>query len=273
MVIIDAAFEGKPIPCRVIDAHTHIGPYYLNGWYQKYGQTSVSSLVQMLDHLGVDCIVTAPHKMVQGRMQEANLEAMQATEKFPGRVFAYISIVPQCGKDEVRTELEMYRENPAFLGLKLLPGYHGDLLQPEYEYAMDFADEIACPVLCHEWGDDPPRSSILKALKTRNRMKFIVAHQGGGSAADTRDCLPIILNHENCWMELCGSIYNEYSVDDFVEMAGEEKIIFGTDCINLDPRYELGRVALSPLPDHVKESIFANNFLGLLKGSGMGQIG
>ena len=36
MTIREEAFAGLPISCPVIDAHTHIGPYHMSGWHQKY---------------------------------------------------------------------------------------------------------------------------------------------------------------------------------------------------------------------------------------------
>ena len=272
MTIREEAFAGLPVSCPVIDAHTHIGPYHMSGWHQKYDRTDTAPVLEDLNRIGIDCIVTAPHPMVQERMAEANKIAAEMAETYPGKVYGYISIVPPCGMDAVKKELETYRENPNFLGLKFLTGYHGNLLQPEYEYAMDFADEMGCPVLCHEYGNIPDRAEFVKALKTRHNMKLLIAHQGGGFAADTRACAPIIRDHENAYMEICGSLDNALPLEAIVDLAGEDKVIFGTDAINLDPKYELGKVAFSPLSDAVKKKIFAENYLKVLQYSRMGTI-
>lgn len=272
MTIREEAFAGLPLSCPVVDAHTHIGPYHMSGWHQKYDRVDTGLVLEDLTRLGIDCIVTAPHPMVQERMEEANRMAAEMAIQYPGKVYGYISIVPSCGMDAVKKELETYRENPAFLGLKFLTGYHGDLLQPEYEYAMDFADEMGCPVLCHEYGNIPNRAEFVEALKTRHTMKLLIAHQGGGFAADTRACAPIIRDHENAYMEICGSLDNSLPVEAIADMVGEDKVIFGTDAINLDPKYELGKVAFSPLTDDVKKKIFAENYLKVLQYSQMGTI-
>ena len=272
MTIREQAFAGLPISCPVIDAHTHICPYHMSGWHQKYDRTDTSLILEDLAQLGIDCIVTAPHPLLQERMEEANKIAADMAAKHLGKVYGYISIVPTCGMDAVKKELEAYRDNPAFLGLKFLTGYHGDLLQPEYEYAMDFADEMGCPVLCHEYDNIPDRKEFVQALKTRHNMKLVIAHQGGGFASDTRACAPIIRDHENAYMEICGSLDNALPLEAIVEMVGEDKVIFGTDAINVDPKYELGKVAFAPLRDEVKKKIFADNYLGLLDDSSMGKI-
>lgn len=272
MTIREEAFAGKPVSCRIIDAHTHIGPYHLSGWHQKYERTGTKEIIGDFTRLGIDCIVTAPHPMVQGRMEEANAIADEAARLFPGKVYGYISVAPECGMEAVKEAIRQYGNNPHFVGLKFLTGYHGEVLQPEYEYAMDFADEMKCPVLCHEWGDIPKRSGFEAALKSRHNMKLIIAHQGGGSADDTRACAPIIQNYENAYMELCGLLYNQMPVEQIAELVGVDKVIFGTDCINLDAKYELGRVAFSPMDDAGKKKIFAENYLRLLETSQMGKI-
>lgn len=272
MTIRDEAFAGLPLSCPVIDAHTHMGPYHMSGWHQKYDRTDTGLVLDDIARLGIDCIVTAPHVMVQERMAEANAMATEMAIKYPGKVYGYISIVPPCGMDAVKKELETYRDNRAFLGLKFLTGYHGDLLQPEYEYAMDFADEMGCPVLCHEYGNIPDRKEFVQALKTRHNMKLLIAHQGGGFAVDTRACAPIIRDHENAYMEICGSLDNQLPLEVIVDLVGEDKVIFGTDAINLDPKYELSKVAFSSLTDSAKEKIFAANYLRVLQYSQMGTI-
>ena len=73
-------------------------------------------------------------------------------------------------------------------------------------------------------------------------------------------------------MEICGSLDNALPVEAIVDMVGEDKVIFGTDAINLDPKYELGKVAFAPLSDAIKKKIFAENYLKVLQYSQMGKI-
>lgn len=272
MTIREEAYAGLPVSCPVIDAHTHLCPDHAGGWHQKYDRTDTSCVVEDLARLGIDCIVTAPHTLTQKRMQETNRIAKAAAEAYPGKVYGYISIIPWHSMEEVRQELETYRNDPAFIGLKLLTGIQGSLLQLQYLYALDFAEEMGCPVLCHEYANIPDRQEFAQALKTRHRMKLLIAHQGGGFAADTRACAPIIRDYENAYMELCGSVDNQLSVVQILALTGEDKLIFGTDAINLDPKYEVGKVAFSPIDDTIKKKIFAENYLKLLETSQMGKI-
>ena len=124
----------------------------------------------------------------------------------------------------------------------------------------------------HTWADNPSTASMAKLAQEHPNLNLIIAHQGGGSAEHTRACTPIITDHANAYMELCGSLENRLGVEDIVDLVGAEKVIFGTDAIDLDPKFELGKVAFSPLDDRIKKMIFAENYLSLLEGSQMGKI-
>lgn len=274
MTIREQAFAGKPISCPVIDAHTHISSSHFDGWHQKYDRIDTRSILEDLDRLGIDCIVTAPHPLLTERMEEANEMAAAAALEYPGKVYGYISVVPNCGMEAVKEQIAKYSKNPAFVGLKFLSGshYHGKLERAEYQYAMDFAEEVACPVLCHVYANVPAYEEFCAAVENRHRMKLIIAHQGGGFAKYTRITAPLIRGCDNAFLEICGSLDNQLPMEAMVELAGEDKVIFGTDAINLDPKYEIGKVALSPLSDDVKKKIFAENYLRLLEDSQMGKI-
>ena len=99
-----------------------------------------------------------------------------------------------------------------------------------------------------------------------------MAMSGTNSGGTTKSGSEVANGYENAYMELCGSMDNEFGVEDIAHMVGEDKVIFGTDAINLEPKYELGKVAFSPLSDSVKRKIFAENYLSVLKDSQLGTI-
>lgn len=270
MGIRDEAFAGQPISVPIIDAHTHLLGYYYNGWYQAFN--SHQAVIALMDHLGIDCIVTAPHALIAGDMALANRVADEAATAYPGRIYGYITICPQDGLPAVKAEVARYAGNRHFLGFKFLPGYHGPLACPEYDYALDFAAEAGCPVLSHIWGDAPALNEVERAAKQNPRLKLLMAHQGGGSAPMTEAYAALMRDYPNLFMELCGMLYNTCTMEEYVTLAGEDRVIYGSDMVNLDPRYDFGQVVLSPLPDEIKQKILAGNYLRLLEGSQLGRI-
>jgi predicted TIM-barrel fold metal-dependent hydrolase len=272
MTIRDEAFLGKPVSAFVVDAHTHIGPYYLYGWYQSPRETTPDAIIRSMDRLGIDCIVTAPHPLILGMMAVANETAAKASRDFPGRIYGYISICPGEGLEAVKAQLQQYGADPNFLGLKFLPGYHGSLTQKEYNYAVDYANEKACVILTHTWSNTPPLSEVEEIAEKHPRLKLLCAHQGGGSADCSVQLAKIMKRQPNLYMEVCGSLINTMAMEDLVGLTGEDRIIYGSDLINLDPRYDFGRVVFSPLDDHIKMKFLSQNYLSLLQNSQMGRI-
>ena len=273
MTLSQRARAGLGPDCEVIDAHTHIGAYHLSAWHEWYSHTATADVLAYSEKLGINAIVTSPHLIVPGEMERANELCFESIKKFPGRLYGYISVIPLCGTEAVKAQLKKYGDAEGFVGLKFLPGYyHGSLTSAEYAYALDFAEERACPVLCHVWADDPRLTDVEAAVEKRTKLSFILAHQGGGSAKETDRASRIVREHPNVYMELCGSLENNYSVEDLVALVGEDKVIFGTDQISLDPKYELGRVVFSPLGDAVKKKILSENYLSLMSKSSMHRI-
>lgn len=272
MTIKETAFLGKPLDIPVIDAHTHIGPKYRRAWHQHPDYTSPASQIATYDRLGVNCCVTAPHQLCDAMSVLTNETAAKAAADFPGRIYGYIYVATFEGMDVARQNLEKYSKNPAFVGVKMLGGYQGLYDHPIYQYAADFANEVGCPVLCHTFSDLPPIKMTAALAENRPKLKLLIAHQGGGHAEQTRIAAQYVRQMPNVYMELCGSLFNTMSFAEIRELVGEDKLIFGTDAIDLDPRFDFGRVAFSSMPDTAKKKIFAENYLKLLETSQLGKI-
>jgi len=268
--IRENAFAGKPVGAAVIDAHCHLLPYRNIAWYQAYD--SIPDILSHMDDLGILCAVNAPHTLILGEMRRTNAVAKEVIRAYPGRFYGYIAIVPTEGMDAVKEQIRLYADDPCFVGLKLLPGYHGSLLQDEYHYALDFAQEACCPVLTHKWGTAPGTDEVRAHMQKRPGLKLLIAHLGGGSAEYTDQIAEVMRDYPNIKMELCGSMSNTYSVEDVVSIIGEDRLVYGSDLINIEPKYDFGRVAFSPIDDAVKRKIFADNYLAMMDGSQMGKI-
>lgn len=271
MTIREQAFAGQPLSVPVIDAHSHLSPYYMSGWYQTPAETNTEAVVRSLDRLGINCIVSSPHTLVLGMMEEANRIVAEAADRFPGRIYGYIAICPGEGMATIKAELSKYENDKRFIGLKMLPGYHGQLTQPEYQYAADFAAEKKAIILVHTWGNSPPLSQVAKLASDRPDVKVMGAHQGGGSADLSRIFAEMVRSIPNLYMEFCGSLVNSLSAEDLVGLVGSDRLIYGSDLINLDVRYDFGRIVFSTLSDDDKKKILAENYIRLQADSEMGR--
>lgn len=272
MTIKEKALAGLPLDIPVIDAHTHTGPKYRRGWHQNPDYADVAGQLKVYDLLGIDCCVTAPHSLCDAMSVLTNETAAREAQMFPGRVYGYIYIAPSNGMEVCRENLRKYSKNPAFVGIKFLSGYQGQCDDPVYLYAADFANEAGCPLLLHTWADNPSTKSMAKLAQDHPNLNLLIAHQGGGKADDTLRTAPYMKDIPNIYMELCGSLHNTLSFSDIADLVGADRMIFGTDAVDLDPRFDFGRLALSDLSDTDKKKIFAENYLRLLEHSQLGKI-
>jgi hypothetical protein len=272
MTIRDEAYAGQPISAFVIDAHTHLAPYYMSGWYQTPNETTNAAIVASMDRLGINCLVSAPHTLVTGMMARANELVAAAAEEFPDRIYGYLSVCPGEGLDALKAELKKYDHHPRFVGMKFLPGYHGELEQPEYQYAADYAAEKNAVVLTHTWSNSPDLAEVEELAAKRPDLHVLCAHQGGGAAHLSQRLAEIMQRVPNISMEICGSLINPLAIEDLVDLVGADRVVYGSDLINLDVRYDFGRVVFSPLTDADKRKILAENYLCLLEKSQMSRI-
>lgn len=272
MTLREKAFGAMPLDIPIIDAHTHLGCHYGRGWHQNPKYTSTDALMKLYDSMGIHCCVTAPHPLIDSMSSLANEICAEEAHRYPGRVYGYIFVAPFEGMDSCRRDLKKYAQDPAFVGLKFLGGYNGNYTDPVYEYAADFANEVGCPLLCHTWNNKPSIQSMVEMAEKRPNLSLLLAHQGGGTQAMTEAAAPFVRDIPNLYMELCGSLGNTLSFEDIRLLVGEDNMIFGTDAVNLDPRFDFGRLAFSTMPDSAKKKIFAENFLKLLEKSQLGKI-
>lgn len=272
MTIYEEARLGLPVSVPIIDAHSHLQSYYLHQWYVSPDSVSPEAYIDCLDRLGFDCVVTGPHDLVLGCMESSNAYAAEISELLDGRVYGYIVISPVAGMKAVKEQIRLYQDNPRFVGFGFLPGYNGQLDEPAYQYAIKVADELRAPVEVHTWYDNPPLREVARLAEENPGAKVICAHQGGGTA-ELSDRLGAMMREiPNLYVDNVGSLENTYGMEEMVEVFGEDRIVFGTDMVSLDPRFDFGRLALAPLSDDTKRKIFADNFQRLLWGSYMGKI-
>ncbi len=266
MGLKEDVLSGKPLACRVIDSHTHICQYTYGGWYQC--QPELENVVRDMDRYGIDAIVTAPHLIVGSYCDLGNRITAEAIRKYPGRIFGYVIFSPAYGIEEAKRLTGEYVGAEGFVGFKFLSGYHGSLLSEPYQYGFKVADELHAPVLCHTWSGNPPISEFREVAERYPNLSLIMAH-GGGSRKTYQECIALSKDFQNVFIEICGGIVCDWWLEDIVNETGAGKIIYGSDMINLDTRYDLGRVVFADIPEDDKKKILACNYEGILRRSKM----
>lgn len=271
MGILENVRQGKPIPVPVIDTHVHLGPCDDAGLFQPF--TTLDKVMEYCDEIGVDALVNSPISLSFGDMKRTNEEAVRAMEQYPGRIYGNIFVAPSDGVDAVKPIVDKYSKVDGFVGMKFLTGFFGEMDRPEYDYAIAFAQEVQCPLTIHIYGKNPSKKSVMNVLEKYPDLKLILAHQGGGYEADTRFWAELMQEkYPKLYLDTCGSLNNSLGLWEMAQLCGENRLVYGTDILFMEPRYEIGKIVFSGMPEEVMKKIFAENYLRLLEGSQLTKI-
>lgn len=244
---------------RVIDAHVH-------NWRAL---TDVKSVVDCLDRFGLAAMVVLSDLRGDGTPTPDEVAASNAaTARLRDAVGE--RIIPFCYVNAVHTDNAIAQiahwARQGFKGLKLwISERAGD---PRTASVIDAAQEQGWPVYYHSYyrlhGHAPASESApieFAALARRHpRVTFVMAHMG----AQFEHGLAAVADCPNVSVDYAGSISEKGAYETALRLLGPERILFGTD---LPACYytNAGRVLELDAPDAVKQMIFADNILRMLK--------
>ena len=270
-MILETVKQGKPVPVPVIDTHTHLGDCSISGLHQ--GITKAAEVVADMEKIGINAICTSPIIMEYGDQTASNEMTCQLLKEFPGKIYGNLLVAPHDGIEAAKKTVDTYSKVDGFVAMKFLTYYHGLPTRPEYEYAIAFAQEAQCPLTFHIYAPKMEgMQAVVKILEKYPRLKLILAHQGGGHKAETEFFLKVMKDYPNLYLDTCGSIANAMSIWDMAKKAGEDRLVYGSDILYMEPRYELGKIIFSGMPESLMKKILAENYLKLLEGSQLSKI-
>lgn len=239
---------------RIIDSHGHFGEYY--AFYSPENGAAATN-VRLMDRLGIESIFVSPMDGWASDFARGNLQTAEAVKEYPGRIYGYVCLNPTYTEQMV-PELEKYRDNPAFKGIKFHISINKTpMSSPKYDPALRYADEHGLVVLMHTYGIDAALSMVPLADKYPN-AKFIAAHSEVGIDSVTR-LADAVNARKNFYVDTALAGASEGSIELLAKYVDTKKILFGTDIGFYSPNFTLGRIALADLDDEVKLDILGRN--------------
>jgi predicted TIM-barrel fold metal-dependent hydrolase len=124
----------------------------------------------------------------------------------------------------------------------------------------DFASRLKLCVLVHTWLDNDPYGNMdifSGVAKDHPDISWIMGHSGGPYGS--RHAVDLAQETANIYLDLTISMCPARQVEFFVKEVGSERVLFGTDNPFLDPRPQVGRVALADISEEDKVNIFGAN--------------
>lgn len=250
----------------IIDAHTHMGPFY--GTYLP--EAHLDTMLQTMDRKNIEWIISAPHSALFDPIG-GNSEIRGAMKQYPDRICGYYVVNPHYDHDLER-DLEQFDRVGGYVGFKLLPDYHKYPLTGEkFRRIYEFADERGLLLLSHTWGHSPynPPQMIGELASRYGNIQFLLGHSAPG---ETDYAIELAKRQPNVYLELCDTGRLNGMVEKMVRAASSEKVVFGTDFPWYDPHYMLGSVLFSGIGDDDIRNIIYHNAKRLVgkirKGSG-----
>jgi len=244
----------------VIDAHTHMGPYF----NFHIPDNDASNMVEVMDRLGINMVCTSPHVGITPDFKMGNDMAAQAMQDFPGRFFGYITLNGSY-PDEIQEEIERCYDM-GMRGFKIHPSLHGypangENLRPMWEYAND----KGLPILSHTWaGDRTCSPGVLGKLAEEYPNVPVLLGHSGGPPAGNDEAVAVCKKRENVFLETCCSSAPYGTIERFVREAGADKVLYGSDMPFVNANAQIGKILYAKISDEDKRKILGLNMARIL---------
>jgi predicted TIM-barrel fold metal-dependent hydrolase len=246
----------------IVDMHAHLGKSWL-GWSPMFFQTA-SELNDYYAQFGVDKACINSFKLAYDPI-EGNTEIAAAVKEFPNRFIGFGVISPRYGtREDVEAEIDRCVQDLGFKGLKLHPSLNEYFADSPVVYpVIEKAIEYDIPMLFHSWSDTYSSPRALGNLAERYpEAKILTGHMGGDHWLDA---IYIAAAHENLYLDTADSHGDLLVMYTAVQVAGPDKVVFGSDVPSFNLPSELAKVQHAMIDEDAKKKILGENAARLLK--------
>jgi predicted TIM-barrel fold metal-dependent hydrolase len=208
---------------RIIDFHTHLD----ERWFHVKTPTA-GEMIQAFDrfHVEAACVFT-----IMGFYEDCarhNDALLARSGKWPHRLIPFATVDPKLGRSAV-VELERCLANPRFRGVKFHPwlqAFAASMVRDTMVELLRIAGENEVPVLFHD--GTPPYSTtyqIAELARWAPHTTIVLGHAGSADYVDA--AAQLVRDLPNLYGNYCGPRPGD--LVHLVELAGAEKILFGSD--------------------------------------------
>ncbi|MCX6377770.1 MAG: amidohydrolase family protein, partial [Armatimonadetes bacterium] len=149
-----------------------------------------------------------------------------------------------------------YYKKPNFIGAKIHPAYARRAINaPQTRALVHKIAEYGKPLLIHTYGAGTP-TQILDLVKDCPILPIIMGH---GGADAWREAAEVVRQCENVYMEFCCSVLETDKVRRSIEIAGDDRILFGSDLDLIHPAFIAGCYEEAKLSRAEMENILYKN--------------
>jgi predicted TIM-barrel fold metal-dependent hydrolase len=241
---------------EVIDFHSHVGRWDALGMH-----ADPQTMLRAMDAAGIDRVCLFDIFYPDGTRANDLTAAFvaQHPDRFVG--FAYVS--PWMPERMVR-ELERAVDELGFLAIKLYPPYVPyEANDPVWDPVYRFADARELAIIVHTGSDAEPRY-LAEAAGRFPKATFVAAH-AGNSEPFRSQAIAGVKENANFYVETCSTFRTPGVIEELVEKAGADRVLYGSDMPLMDPRAQIGKIITADIGDEAKRLILGENARRLLK--------
>ncbi len=256
--ILNRLRNGQPLDhIPVLDLHTHVGSssrlYYVPRSTERYVEP-------YLERYGVDHMLTFTLSSTSDAAVK-NRNAYRWMDEFPSKI-SVLTALHAAFPDDWIGLLQEGADRGA-RGIKLLTSYQGvNELDVDFSPAFDFARTRSWIVLNHDWATEEHLAEYAQAYPD---VTFVIGHPS--LRLDSRKRL--LSCYDNIYQSTCAAFvmpgFSLYNTEDLYRNLPLDKILFGSDSLDLDLGTAIGPIAYAAIPERAKEMILGENALALAR--------
>ncbi|OGV66559.1 MAG: hypothetical protein A3K19_23890 [Lentisphaerae bacterium RIFOXYB12_FULL_65_16] len=251
--IAERVLAGRPLDhIPVIDFHTHLAG---SADYYYVHRSRPDQMVAYMDRFGVDHFVVFAFSL-HSDCGAGNRRLLQSTAGLRGRFSPLVTLHAGFPQDWPEL-LEEGRAHGA-RGIKLIAAYQGvNEMSVDWSPALQFARGRGWVVLNHSWGTAERLENFARNFPD---VTFIVGHISTGFKR-------LLEEYDNVYQCTCAhfACASDLPTEKLVRTLPPEKILFGSDALDLDLGTAIGPIALADIPERTKELLLGGNALELAK--------
>lgn len=243
--IVDRAREGVlPVHEGIIDTHTHFERAFR---YYHIPYIAEENFTREMDRFGVEYAFVFSFTGVVSDFRIGNDAIIELVRKYPHRLAGFTTLNINY-PDLWLKELDRCWE-AGLRGIKLIPHYQGRrTIDVDISPILRWANYHSCPILNHSW--DSPEHLRLWAGEYLN-VCFIVGHA-------TLDYADIVNQFHNVYQCTC-AVLHKNQFERMCARLDSNKIIYGSDFVDLDLAFGLGPILWARVSDETKRKVLSEN--------------
>ncbi len=252
--ILKRAMSGQPLDhIPVIDFHGHLGSSSASYHIPRNNPPDV---VKYMDRYGVDHMVVFSINVNSDTLASSRYH-YEAAKEFPVR-FSPLTMLHGKFKDDWVHDLEDgYGKGSK--GIKLISQYQNiEEDSIDWAPAFEYAKNKKWVALHHDWGK---AERLDRWAKEFPEITFIAGH----SSLLYRKLLE---KYDNVYQCTCACLVPAYacfpSAQELIDNLPPEKILYGSDALDLDLGTGIGPIAFADAPEKLKEDILGGNAIRLM---------